>query len=62
MRHASVLTEFETNPIKGQSAEQPTVSALLHLPNVEAVYEDEAEWGPIPWHRGAGILHIELRR
>jgi hypothetical protein len=34
----------------------------MHLPNVEAVYDDADEWGPQPWKRGASILHIELRR
>ncbi|KAK3308008.1 flavoprotein-domain-containing protein [Chaetomium strumarium] len=57
-----ILTESATHFLGGQSAEQPTVSSLLHLPNVEAVYRDHDEWGPQPWRRGASILHIELRR
>ncbi|KAK4104629.1 flavoprotein [Parathielavia hyrcaniae] len=57
-----VLTESATHFLAGQSPEQPTVSDLLHLPNVDAVYRDHDEWGPQPWRRGASILHIELRR
>ncbi|KAL2258996.1 hypothetical protein VTK26DRAFT_7488 [Humicola hyalothermophila] len=57
-----VLTESATQFLAGQSPEQPTVSSLLHLPNVDAVYRDSDEWGPQPWTRGASILHIELRR
>ncbi|KAK0708729.1 flavoprotein [Apiosordaria backusii] len=57
-----VLTKSAGEFLNGQSIEQPTISALLHLPNVEAVYQDEDEWGPQPWRRGASILHIELRR
>ncbi|KAK4121426.1 flavoprotein [Parathielavia appendiculata] len=57
-----VLTESATHFLAGQSAEQPTVSSLVHLPNVDAVYRDHDEWGPQPWRRGASILHIELRR
>ncbi|KAK4185008.1 putative Phosphopantothenoylcysteine decarboxylase [Podospora australis] len=57
-----VFTKSATAFLNGQSNEQPTVSSLLHLPNVEAVYLDEDEWGHHPWRRGASILHIELRR
>ncbi|KAK3377877.1 flavoprotein-domain-containing protein [Podospora didyma] len=57
-----ILTHSARHFLAGQSEEQPTVSSLLHLPNVEAVYDDAAEWGPQPWKRGASILHIELRR
>ncbi|KAK5662731.1 hypothetical protein OQA88_6138 [Cercophora sp. LCS_1] len=57
-----VLTSSARQFLNGQSDEQPTVSALLHLPNVDAVYDDADEWGPQPWKRGASILHIELRR
>lgn len=32
----------------------------MHMPNVEAVYDDADEWGPQPWKRGASILHIEF--
>ncbi|KAI5246667.1 flavoprotein [Aureobasidium subglaciale] len=41
--------------------QQPSVSSLLKIPNLEAVYTDEDEWSQ-PWTRGADILHIELRR
>ncbi|KAL2152585.1 hypothetical protein VTH82DRAFT_5769 [Thermothelomyces myriococcoides] len=57
-----VLTESATHFLAGQSSEQPTVASLLELPNVEAVYRDNDEWGPQLWRRGASILHIELRR
>ncbi|KAK3327416.1 flavoprotein-domain-containing protein [Cercophora scortea] len=57
-----ILTSSARRFLNGQSEEQPTVSSLLHLPNVDAVYDDAAEWGPHPWRRGASILHIELRR
>ncbi|KAL2268728.1 hypothetical protein VTJ83DRAFT_3574 [Remersonia thermophila] len=57
-----VLTESACHFLAGQSAEQPAVSSLLRLPNVDAVYRDRDEWGPEPWRRGASILHIELRR
>ena len=55
-----VLTQFATHFLAGQSSEQPTISSLLHLPNVDAVYRDRDEWGPQPWRRGASILHIEF--
>ncbi|KAK3685858.1 flavoprotein [Podospora appendiculata] len=57
-----ILTSSARRFLNGQSEEQPTVSQLLHFPNVDAVYDDAAEWGPHPWRRGASILHIELRR
>ncbi|KAK0671812.1 putative Phosphopantothenoylcysteine decarboxylase [Cercophora samala] len=57
-----ILTKCASEFLNGQSDEQPTISSLLHLPNVAAVYQDEDEWGPQPWRRGASILHIELRR
>ncbi len=55
-----VLTQSATHFLAGQSSEQPTISSLLHLPNVDAVYRDRDEWGPQPWRRGASILHIEF--
>lgn len=55
-----VLTDSAARFLDGQSPEQPSVSALLHLPNVDAVYRDLDEWGPQPWRRGASILHIEF--
>jgi phosphopantothenoylcysteine decarboxylase len=54
-----VLTQSATHFLAGQSVEQPTVSSLLHLPNVDAIYRDRDEWAPQPWRRGASILHIE---
>ena len=57
-----VLTRSAQHFLAGQAAEQPTVSSLLDLPGVDAVYDDAAEWGPEPWRRGSAILHIELRR
>jgi phosphopantothenoylcysteine decarboxylase len=53
-----VLTESACQFLNGQSDEQPTVSSLLNLPNVDAVYRDQDEWAQ-PWRRGASILHIE---
>lgn len=65
-RHPSLsirilLTSSASRFLAGQSVEQPTVSSLRHLPNVDAVYMDEDEWKE-PWKRGNAILHIELRR
>ncbi|KAK3995146.1 putative Phosphopantothenoylcysteine decarboxylase [Cladorrhinum sp. PSN332] len=57
-----LLTSSATQFLNGSSAEQPTVSSLLTLANVDAVYRDQDEWGPQPWVRGRGVLHIELRR
>ncbi|KAI0873735.1 putative flavoprotein [Hypoxylon argillaceum] len=56
-----VLTPSASRFLAGQSREQPTISALISLPNVDAVYVDADEW-KVPWVRGGGILHIELRR
>jgi phosphopantothenoylcysteine decarboxylase len=56
-----LLTPSASRFLAGQSAEQPTVSSLFDLPNVDGVYVDEDEWKE-PWKRGNGILHIELRR
>lgn len=56
-----VLTPSASRFLSGQSKEQPTVSALAALPNVDAVYVDADEW-KVPWVRGGGIVHIELRR
>lgn len=56
-----VLTASATRFLAGQSAEQPALETLRRLPNVQAIFRDEDEWEP-PWRRGAGILHIELRR
>lgn len=56
-----ILTQAASHFLAGQSREQPTVSAVAALPNVDAVYTDHSEWAH-PWKRGAHILHIELRR
>ncbi|THZ10120.1 flavo protein [Aureobasidium pullulans] len=56
-----ILSSSASQFLQGQSAEQPSISSLLEIPNLEAVYTDEDEWSQ-PWTRGADILHIELRR
>jgi phosphopantothenoylcysteine decarboxylase len=56
-----ILTASAAHFLAGQAAEQPSISALQLLPNVDAVYQDSHEWMP-QWRRGAPILHIELRR
>jgi phosphopantothenoylcysteine decarboxylase len=56
-----ILTNSATHFLAGQSREQPTVSALHYMPNVDAVYTDASEWAK-PWKRGAPILHINLRK
>ncbi|KAI0479717.1 putative flavoprotein [Xylaria cf. heliscus] len=82
-----VLTPSASRFLAGQSKEQPTISGISSLPNVDAYvtshlcsrgkcrmkivmlrqhthlwqYIDADEW-KVPWVRGAGILHIELRR
>jgi len=57
-----ILTQSAKNFLAGQSEEQPSVSSLMDIPCVEAVYDDASEWGPEPWRRGAPILHIEARK
>lgn len=56
-----VITKAASHFLAGQSPEQPTVSSLATLPNVDGVYLDEDEWID-PWTRNSNILHIELRR
>ncbi|EXJ58645.1 phosphopantothenoylcysteine decarboxylase [Cladophialophora yegresii CBS 114405] len=56
-----VLTEAAEQFLQGQSSEQPTLSSLINLPNVDGIYHDDDEWSK-PWVRGDKILHIELRR
>ncbi|KAL8853216.1 MAG: hypothetical protein Q9221_001950 [Calogaya cf. arnoldii] len=56
-----VLTKAAENFLAGQSDEQPSLHYLQSIPNVDSVFVDEDEWTE-PWTRGAGILHIELRR
>lgn len=56
-----ILTKAASHFLAGQSPEQPTVSSLASLPNVDGVYLDQDEWID-PWTRNSNILHIELRR
>ena len=56
-----IVTKSASKFLKAQSAEQPSLESLLKLGNVDGIYQDEDEWN-IPWVRGGGILHIELRR
>ena len=56
-----LVTKAATHFLAGQSTEQPTLSSLALLPNVDAVYQDDDEWAD-PWIRQSKILHIELRR
>ncbi|KAF2197710.1 flavo protein [Delitschia confertaspora ATCC 74209] len=56
-----ILSPSATSFFTGKTSEQPPLSSLSTLPNVEAVYTDEDEWA-VPWSRGEKILHIELRR
>lgn len=56
-----VLTSSAAHFLDGQSDEQPALSSLASLPNVEGIHRDEDEWTE-PWTRGAKILHIALRR
>ena len=56
-----VATESATRFLDGQSDEQPPLSSLLEIPNVDYIFGDEDEWRPA-WRRGASVLHIELRR
>ena len=56
-----IVTKAASHFLAGQSVEQPTLSSLTSLPNMDAVYVDEDEWTE-PWTRRSKILHIELRR
>ncbi|KAL7933137.1 flavoprotein [Trichoderma chlorosporum] len=56
-----VLTSSAAHFLQGQAEEQPSLADIRNLPNVDAIYTDEAEWVQ-PWIRGAPILHIELRK
>ena len=56
-----ITTKAASHFLAGQSVEQPTLSSLILLPNVDAIYVDEDEWIE-PWTRLSRILHIELRR
>ncbi|KAJ3498401.1 hypothetical protein NLG97_g1146 [Lecanicillium saksenae] len=57
-----ILTKSATHFLSGQAAEQPSLTALASLPNVDGLYVDEDEWTNPGWTRGASILHIDLRR
>lgn len=64
-----ILTRSATNFLAGQSAEQPALASLRSIPGVDGIYLDDDEWGRGAtvgpegvWTRGAGVLHIELRR
>jgi phosphopantothenoylcysteine decarboxylase len=59
-----VFTKTARHFLQGQSAEQPLGSSILHLQNVDGIYDDDSEWGrnSEPWKRGRPILHIELRK
>lgn len=56
-----ILTKSATHFLNGQSQEQPTVESLAALPHVDGIYQDKDELGE-SWTRGAGILHINLRK
>lgn len=56
-----IVTKSAENFLAGQSSEQPVLQALSNVDNVDGIHTDEDEWDK-PWVRGAGILHIELRR
>ncbi|KAF2142505.1 uncharacterized protein K452DRAFT_286918 [Aplosporella prunicola CBS 121167] len=56
-----IFTSSAAAFLAGQSAEQPSLSDLVSMPNVDGIYLDEDEWVEL-WTRGASILHIELRR
>lgn len=56
-----ILTNAASHFLAGQSAEQPNISTLASLPNVDGIYVDSDEWRE-PWTRNSKILHIELRR
>ncbi|RYP06582.1 hypothetical protein DL764_003081 [Monosporascus ibericus] len=56
-----LLTPSASHFLAGQSTEQPTVTSLAALPNVDGVYGDTPEWRE-PWKVGNAILRIELRR
>ena len=56
-----IFTKSAAKFLDGQSREQPVLTFLRKMKNVDGIYFDEDEWDP-PWTRGDGILHIELRR
>lgn len=56
-----VLSDSASQFLQGQSAEQPSLDSISALPSVDGIYADSDEWDP-RWVRGAGILHINLRK
>lgn len=56
-----ILTRSASRFLVGQSAEQPALSTLSAVRNVDGIHLDTDEWS-IPWIRRGPILHIELRR
>ncbi|CEJ56432.1 hypothetical protein PMG11_02639 [Penicillium brasilianum] len=56
-----ILTSSAAHFLNGQSQEQPTIESLASLPNIDGIYQDKDEMGE-SWIRGAGILHINLRK
>lgn len=56
-----LLSDSAANFLQGQSGEQPSLTDMAKIKNVEGIYLDEDEWRK-PWIRGDSILHIELRR
>ncbi|MCJ1415806.1 hypothetical protein MMC32_002139 [Xylographa parallela] len=56
-----ILTPSASRFLAGQTAEQPALSSLLAILNLDSIHHDADEWSPA-WTRGAPILHIELRR
>ncbi|KAK6400020.1 hypothetical protein LTR95_019359 [Oleoguttula sp. CCFEE 5521] len=65
-RHSSLsirllLSHSAAEFLQSQSAEQPSLTSIAALPNVDGIFFDEDEWRK-PWVRGDSILHIELRR
>lgn len=47
--------------LQSQSDEQPSITSLGAIKNVDGIYVNEDEWTK-PWVRKDNILHIELRR
>lgn len=56
-----ILTSAAARFLAGQSSEQPALTDLAKMNNVDGIYLDGNEWDK-PWIRGDAILHIELRR
>lgn len=56
-----ILTPGASTFLSGQSTEQPSLSKISSIPNVDGIYLDSSEWAK-PWERNDPILHIELRR